>query len=186
MIGGIASQRGVARNLAGGVLCGALVTACSTVPIRPTPTPRTTPPSSSELHASLEPAFNRLAELEAYGQSVPDVFGGVYLDDGAPVLLVTDDLARHRAELAHREIDLAGVRLVWVQHTEEELVTIQQRIAGDQFAGVQLVSVLVDLRGNRVDVTVRSDLPDARPLLLDRWHVDDSVVRIEVEPLIRQ
>jgi hypothetical protein len=160
-----------------------LVTACSAVTVRPTPTPSTSA-RAPDPSASQVSAFNRLALLEAYGESVPDVFGGVFLDGGTPVVLFTDDEARHRAALADRHVDLAGVRFVRVQHTERELVLLQQRIGQDGFAirGVQPVSVLVDIRENRVEVTIRSDVPEARMLLLDRWQVDDSVVWLEVQP----
>jgi len=60
-------------------------------------------------------------ELERYGQSVPDQFGGLYMDESTFVALFTTDLDRHRAALRDRLSGQRGWRVQRGDRTWQEV-----------------------------------------------------------------
>ena len=68
-------------------------------------------------------------ELERYGASVPDQFGGLFIEHGTFVVLFTTDLDRHVAALRDR---LSGQRGWRVEHGDRTWQEVEQANAAVQ------------------------------------------------------
>ena len=134
-----------------------------------TPREETSAPASVEL-APVEPPGpdgpagppeGVIEVLVAYGEQHRDAFGGLYIDPPggrSVVMLFTRDLEVHERAVN----DLApGTRVRQVRFTEDELRSLQDFLVGSLFGqdGVEFLSASVDVIGNKVEVSLKSDDP---------------------------
>ena len=157
------------------LICAAL-TGCGVMSIQPSPTP-----SEKVVAGDVTGAVQR------YAAGQPDVFGGLYLDDGLTVVQFTDHLARHDAAIQRLGIAAGRYRLERVDHTEAELLELQRQIsdelASGGIVGAQFVSSSVDTIDNVVEVTVKSNDANLERQLRARYG-DADVLDLVVAPLV--
>jgi hypothetical protein len=107
------------------------------------------------------PPESVIEDLVAYGEQHRDAFGGLYIDPPggrSVVMLFTRDLEVHERAVN----DLApGTRVRQVRFTEDELRDLQDFLVGSLFGqdGVEFLSASVDVIGNKVEVSLKSDDP---------------------------
>jgi hypothetical protein len=140
------------------------------------------PSEVAEIEGRSVRAEKSIALIEAYGSDHQDDYGGLYLDherDGVVVVLFTDDLERHILGVWDAVWDVSpGVPIQFreVAHSERALSELQSRIASDtpgwQTAGVEIVSVIVDIVGNQVEIGVVGPAAEAEPGLAGRYGAD--------------
>jgi hypothetical protein len=101
-----------------------------------------------------------VAASRAYGAEHPDVFADLFLAQGRLWLGFTTDAARHLAAVRARVDHPDLLRAFVADFAERELRGLQERIALDLARlaeeGVEVTTVGVDVRRNRVEVGVRS------------------------------
>lgn len=146
--------------------------------------------------ATLPDADRLVATSKAYGAEHPEVFAGLLLAEGRLWLGFTTDAGRHLAAVRARVDHPDLLRAFVADFAERELRGLQERIALDLARlaeeGVEVTTVGVDVRRNRVEVGLRSvgnGAPEAlarnygTAMLLVREGVD---LRTIPAPVLRQ
>jgi hypothetical protein len=132
-----------------------------------------TPAEDAELKRRLQ-AQDRLDGLIGYGAENADTFGGLYIDQaagGVVVLLFTDDPERHADAVAALAPPGLRVQLKSARYSEAELMEVLEGIDFDALRGdgYQLNSAGVDTIANVVRIEAKSNLPNAKARLEERF-----------------
>lgn len=132
-----------------------------------------TPAEDAELRRRFD-GQGRLDGLIAYGAENADTFGGLYIDQaagGVVVLLFTDDLERHANAVAGLAPPGLRVQLKSARYSEAELVEIVEGIdfGALRAEGYEVNSAGVDTIANVVRIEAKSNLPNARARLEERF-----------------
>ena len=156
------------------------------------PTARTFPldflmtPDEAAGFEARQASFDEVAAaVQAYAATVPDEFGGVYLDqqNGRVVAQFTAHLERHRQAILNRLGKAAPLVLEQVTYTEADLRALQDRITADmgwvKSINAAPTSVGVDTIKNCTVFTISSTNPDAPALILAHYGQPTGKLRVE-------
>lgn len=120
--------------------------------------------------------------VATYGDSVPNEYGGVYLDQeqrGIVTVLFTGNLAAHETRL--RSLLRLGTRFTvrQVRWPERILRELQDRIAKDadwmRKVDAVMQSIGVDVAGNFVELRISSKNPRAPALIAEHFHTGEML-----------
>ncbi len=135
-------------------------------------------PEEAQWFAARQATFDTVvAAVQAYAASVPDQFGGLYLDqqDGTVVALFTSDPERHRQAILDRIGTAAPLVTRRVTYTEATLRALQERITADidwlRGLDAAAISIGVDTVHNRTLLELSSANPAAPALALAHYGV---------------
>lgn len=114
-----------------------------------------------------------LAAINAYGVANPSTFAGTFVDQatGVTVAMFTDDIDQHQQALRSLLSPTVALQVVPVQWSLGQLEELKQRVSGGWLDdhGFDLFDLGVNLRENRVDLTVRSADPAAAEMIEEHF-----------------
>jgi hypothetical protein len=145
------------------------------------------PGELAELRARISTADGITEAVDAYAATVPDVFGGQYIDSttGTVYALFTDDLAVHRAALGKVLHPSAPLELLPARYSERALKAVMELLAPNRawFEGIgaPIAGASLETTANRVWLMVSGDPPRGFDQIYERLGVPQDMVRITVE-----
>ena len=125
------------------------------------------------------------AAVKAYAQTVPEAFGGVYIDQPRHVVVAlwTATPEMHRVRVLERLGGWAPLEVRQVRHTEQELDDLVDRIGSDwdwmKGAGALPLSAGTEIIDNLVSLQVSSANPAIGAQILLHYGVGPDILRVD-------
>ena len=125
------------------------------------------------------------AAVKAYAQTVPEAYGGVYIDQPRHVVVAlwTATPEMHRVRVLERLAGWAPLEVRQVRHTEQELDDLVDRIGSDwdwmKGAGALPLSAGTEIIDNLVSLQVSSANPAIGAQILLHYGVGPDILRVD-------
>lgn len=130
------------------------------------------------------------SDVQAYGSTVADEFGGVYIDqaNSRVVALFTGNLEQHRQAILDQIGGSAPIDVRQVKYSERELRALQDRITADagssspdwmRALGAVITTIGVDVMANRTTVSISSTNPAAPAAIAAHYGVPADMLLVE-------
>ena len=142
-------------------------------------------PAEEQWMESRQASYDEVvAAVSAYAATVPDEFGGLYIDqpNSRVVALFTGHLDQHRQAILDQLGKSGPLDVQQVTYTDAELRALQDRISADwdwlRSINAQATGVGVYTMENRVVLSISSTNPDAPALVLAHYGLPASELRV--------